>query len=66
MLQHLRRLARPATDRGATAVEYALMVAAIAALIVGIVFGLGKVVLNTFTKTCSSISSGTSASTSCA
>jgi pilus assembly protein Flp/PilA len=42
------------------------MVAAIAALIVGIVFGLGNVVLNTFTKTCSSLSSGTSTSTSCA
>ncbi|HST85800.1 MAG TPA: Flp family type IVb pilin [Kineosporiaceae bacterium] len=45
-------------DRGASAVEYGLMVAAIAAVIVGIVFGLGGVVQNVFTNTCETISSG--------
>lgn len=66
MFQYLRKVTRTTKDRGATAVEYALMVAAIAALIVGVVFGLGKIVLGAFTNTCSSLSSGASiASTSC-
>ena len=38
-------------DRGASAVEYGLMIAAIAAVIVGVVFGLGGVVEETFTNT---------------
>lgn len=38
-------------DRGASAVEYGLMVAAIAAVIVGIVFGFGNMINDTFTKT---------------
>ena len=41
MLAYLRKLSRHARDRGASAVEYGLMVAAIAAVIVGVVFGLG-------------------------
>lgn len=47
----LHRATRPALDRGASAVEYGLMVAAIAALIVGVAFGLGKVVQNAFANT---------------
>jgi pilus assembly protein Flp/PilA len=43
-------------DRGASAVEYGLLVAAIAAVIVGIVFGLGTLVKNAFSKTSSCIS----------
>jgi Flp pilus assembly pilin Flp len=39
------------TDRGASAVEYGLLVAAIAAVIVGVVFGLGSVVGATFQQT---------------
>ena len=42
-------------DRGASAVEYGLLVAAIAALIVGVVFGLGRVVADVFGNSCSSI-----------
>ena len=38
-------------DRGATAVEYGLMVAAIAAIIVGLVFGIGKLVSAAFSTT---------------
>jgi pilus assembly protein Flp/PilA len=38
-------------DRGASAVEYGLLVAAIAAMIVGIVFGLGGIVSTTLQKT---------------
>ncbi len=59
MLAYLRKVSRQARDRGASAVEYGLMVAAIAAVIVGVVFGLGTLVKNTFDKTCSSIKSGT-------
>ena len=39
------------TDRGASAVEYGLLVAAIAAVIVGVVFGLGGIVGATFQET---------------
>ena len=46
-------------DEGASAVEYGLLVAAIAAVIVGIVFLLGGKVSSTFDKTCSGIGSGT-------
>ena len=47
------------TDDGASAVEYGLLVAAIAALIVVIVFLLGHVVSDVFQKTCDNVSSGT-------
>jgi pilus assembly protein Flp/PilA len=44
-------------ERGASAVEYGLLVAGIAAVIVGTVFILGQgVFLNLFTETCNSIS----------
>jgi pilus assembly protein Flp/PilA len=56
MLAYLRKVSRHARDRGASAVEYGLMVAAIAALIVGVVFGLGTLVSRAFSKTCSAIS----------
>jgi pilus assembly protein Flp/PilA len=55
MLRYLRKVMRTAGDRGASAVEYGLMVAAIAAVIVTIVFGLGGVVANVFTKSCQDI-----------
>lgn len=55
MLNYLRKVMRDTKDRGASAVEYGLMVAAIAAVIVGIVFGLGGVVREVFTETCDSI-----------
>jgi pilus assembly protein Flp/PilA len=60
MLAYLRKTTRRAQDRGATAVEYGLMVAAIAAVIVAIVFGLGTLVRDTFNNTCNDIASGTS------
>ena len=56
MLSYLRKVTRDTKDRGASAVEYGLMVAAIAAVIVGIVFGLGGIVQGVFKKTCSTIS----------
>ena len=65
MLSYLRKVMRNTKDRGASAVEYGLMVAAIAAVIVGIVFGLGGVVKTVFTKTCTSINAGASAGGTC-
>jgi pilus assembly protein Flp/PilA len=47
----------PRDERGASAVEYGLLIAGIAAVIVGAVFGLGQgVFVNLFTSTCNSIS----------
>jgi pilus assembly protein Flp/PilA len=45
-------------DEGASAVEYGLLVAAIAAVVVAIVFTLGGKVKAAFSTTCSAISSG--------
>ena len=39
------------SDRGASAVEYGLMVAAIAAMIVGVVFAFGNALDTSFQKT---------------
>jgi len=46
-------------DEGASAVEYGLLLAAIAALIVVVLFLLGGKVSSTFAQTCSGIGSGT-------
>ena len=53
MLELLRRLVAGRDEAtGASAVEYGLLVAAIAALIVVAVFGIGKVVSGSFSSTC--------------
>jgi pilus assembly protein Flp/PilA len=68
MLRYMRKLTGDAKDRGASAVEYGLMVAAIAAIIVAVVFGLGGLVRDTFTSTCDAIETGnggTAASADC-
>jgi pilus assembly protein Flp/PilA len=59
MLAYLRKVMRRAEDRGASAVEYGLMVAAIAAVIVGAVFALGAGVTKTFDDTTKCIASKT-------
>lgn len=48
-------------DEGASAVEYGLLIAAIAAVIVAIIFGLGTIVKSKFatTSTCINTSGGT-------
>jgi pilus assembly protein Flp/PilA len=51
MKSRVRRAARSVRDRGASAVEYGLMVAAIAGMIVGVVFGFGNLLDQTFSKT---------------
>jgi pilus assembly protein Flp/PilA len=63
MLDYLRimlnaRLARM-DERGASAVEYGLLIAGIAALIVLVVFAFGGVLRNIFSNTCTAV--GTSA-----
>lgn len=62
MLAYIRKVAQFKKDEGASAVEYGLLVAAIAAVIVIVVFALGGVVKGVFSQTCSSISTKASIS----
>jgi len=57
MLQNIKNSIRK-SDEGASAVEYGLLVAAIAALIVIVVFVLGGYVQNAFDNTCDAIGAG--------
>jgi pilus assembly protein Flp/PilA len=65
MLQLLQRLVNRKDEKGASAVEYGLLVAAIAALIVVIVFALGGVVKEVFSSTCNTIDTKAATSASC-
>lgn len=58
MLQHLRSVLAKRDEDGASAVEYGLLVAAIAAVIVLIVFALGGIIKSAFKSTCDSVNSG--------
>jgi pilus assembly protein Flp/PilA len=58
MLSYIRKVAQVRKDDGASAVEYGLLVAAIAALIVIIVFALGGLVRSIFKDTCDKIHNG--------
>ena len=60
MLAYIRKVSRKTADRGATAVEYGLMVAAIAAVIVGLVFGIGTLIKGAFQDTCDQLKTGNS------
>ncbi len=70
MLDHLRimlnaRLSR-IDERGASAVEYGLLIAGIAAMIVLVVYAFGGVVLNgLFQSTCSTVASSAGTGGSC-
>lgn len=59
MIQYFTRLLadrrKSASERGASAVEYGLLVAGIAALVVVAIFALGPVVKEAFTDTCTSV-----------
>ena len=57
MLAYIRKVTATQREAGASAVEYGLLVAAIAALVVIIVFALGGVVKEVFQDTCSEIKS---------
>jgi pilus assembly protein Flp/PilA len=66
MLNYLRSIqARRNDEAGASAVEYGLLVAAIAALIVLIVFALGGVIEEVFTNTCNEVQSGAQTTATC-
>jgi pilus assembly protein Flp/PilA len=66
MLQLLERLQTRKDEKGASAVEYGLLVAAIAALIVVIVFALGNVVKEVFTDTCGTLQGKAATDAKCA
>ncbi len=66
MLQLMQRLVHRRDDEdGASAVEYGLLVAAIAAIIVVIVFAVGKLVLGSFQTTCDNLDVELSAAATC-
>jgi pilus assembly protein Flp/PilA len=68
IMEKIRGLLRRRFEDGASAVEYGLLVAGIAALIVTVVFVFGGVIKNSFSSTCGKISSsgtGTGAASSC-
>jgi len=50
-------------ERGASAVEYGLLIAGIAALIVAVVFLFGGVLREVFTDTCNTVANGTTTAT---
>lgn len=64
-MNHLRNLLAHRSEDGASAVEYGLLVAGIAALIVAVVFLFGGMVKNVFSSTCSTINASASQSGSC-
>ena len=67
MLDYLRIMlnARVAKmdERGASAVEYGLLIAGIAALIVVVVFAFGGVIKNIFSGTCTTVGTSANAGT---
>ncbi len=62
MLASIRKSLRAKGDEGASAVEYGLLVAAIAAVIIVVIFALGGVVKGVFSNTCKSIAAGATVS----
>ena len=65
MLDYFRALSARRDDEGASAVEYGLLVAAIAAVIVIIIFALGHVISGVFSSTCKSIQTNAPVSQTC-
>ena len=66
MLHYVRSfIARRDNEDGASAVEYGLLVAGIAALIVAIVFAFGGVIKSSFSKTCGAVKNNGSTTATC-
>ncbi|WP_028636006.1 Flp family type IVb pilin [Nocardioides sp. URHA0032] len=68
MLQYIRNLMnghRERDERGASAVEYGLLVGGIAAVIVVLVFALGSQIKDKFSDTCDAVKTGGGAAASC-
>ena len=64
MLTFFQKLVRRDED-GASAVEYGLLVAGIAALIVAVVFLFGGLIKNVFSNTCDKIKTSASITATC-
>jgi pilus assembly protein Flp/PilA len=60
MLEFIRSITSRRDENGASAVEYGLLVAGIAALIVAIVFLFGGVIKDAFQGTCNRVKQGSS------
>jgi pilus assembly protein Flp/PilA len=69
MLDYLRIMlnarAEKMSERGASAVEYGLLIAGIAALIVVVVFAFGDSLTSIFEGTCSAVTASATSTTSC-
>ena len=66
MLEFIRNITSRRDENGASAVEYGLLVAGIAALIVAVVFVFGGVIKNSFNSTCQAIkNNGTATAATC-
>jgi pilus assembly protein Flp/PilA len=66
MLNYFRSFAsRRDHEDGASAVEYGLLVAGIAALVVAVVFAFGGVIKSSFSKTCGAVKNNGSTSATC-
>jgi pilus assembly protein Flp/PilA len=61
----LRKLFSRSDERGASAVEYGLLIAGIAALIIVAVYALGLITDGAFQETCDQLDSAAQASASC-
>jgi pilus assembly protein Flp/PilA len=66
MLEFIRSITTRRDENGASAVEYGLLVAGIAALIVAIVFIFGGVIKDAFNSTCTTVKNSGTSGTSCA
>lgn len=64
MLEYFSKLINRRDEDGASAVEYGLLVAAIAAVIVAVVFLLGGVIKGAFDDTCKAVNKNTACTTS--
>lgn len=65
MLQYFRNILAKRDDEGASAVEYGLLVAGIAALIVLIVFAFGGMISGVFKDTCDTIGASAGVTENC-
>jgi pilus assembly protein Flp/PilA len=66
MLEFIRSITARRDENGASAVEYGLLVAGIAALIVAIVFVFGGMISGVFKDTCGTIKAKSAAGTTAA
>jgi pilus assembly protein Flp/PilA len=65
MLEFIRSITSRRNQDGASAVEYGLLVAGIAALVVVIVFAFGGVIKNAFQGTCNTVKASGSGTATC-